>query len=418
MVTNTYAPHVGGVARSVVSFSEEFRRRGHRVMVMAPMFGGAPEREPDVIRIRALQNFNGSDFSVAVMPPLHVSHAVDAFRPDVIHSHHPFLLGSTAVRLAKSRGVPLVFTHHTLYERYTHYVPGDSAAMKRFIIRLSTNYANLAARVFAPSESVARLLRERDVTVPIKVVPTGVDLPAAPLAAVIALRQRLGIAAEALVAGTVGRLAEEKNLGFLCRALVRFLSADPAAHALIVGDGPAAEEMRAIFAAAGVAGRAHFTGTLQGEALAAAYAAMDAFAFASLTETQGLVLAEAMGAGVPVVALDASGARDIVREGVNGRLLRAADEAGFAAALGEVATGAFAEGARATGETLSIRHAADLALDEYRALRGRPYRVPLRLRESWKRGWKFMRAEMQILSATTGAATAAFQRETPEEAKV
>ena len=176
MVTNTFAPHVGGVARSVTAFTEEYRRRGHRVVVVAPEFAGMPEHEDDVIRVQALQNFNGSDFSVVLKPPLHLARAMEDFSPDIIHAHHPFLLGSTALRLARSFSTPLVFTHHTLYERYTHYVPGDSAALKRFVTRLSTNYANLCARVFAPSDSTARTLRERQVHVPMTVVPTGVRL--------------------------------------------------------------------------------------------------------------------------------------------------------------------------------------------------------------------------------------------------
>ena len=90
-----------------------------------------------------------------------LARAMEDFSPDIIHAHHPFLLGSTALRLARSFSTPLVFTHHTLYDRYTHYVPGDSAALKRFVTRLSTNYANLCARVFAPSDSTARTLREQ-----------------------------------------------------------------------------------------------------------------------------------------------------------------------------------------------------------------------------------------------------------------
>src|SRR5204862_454114 len=103
--------------------------------------------EMDVVRIGALQNFNGTDFSVALPPRLLLGRTVDAFRPDVIHAHHPFLLGATAARLARSRGVPLVFTHHTFYERYTHYLPADFAVMKRLAKRFATRYANRSTAV-------------------------------------------------------------------------------------------------------------------------------------------------------------------------------------------------------------------------------------------------------------------------------
>ncbi len=333
MVTNTYAPNVSGVARSVTMFSAAYRGRGHRVLVVAPEFDGAPEKEDDVVRVGALRNFAGTDYSVVIGPPLYLARAVDAFAPDIVHSHGPFLLGITAARVARARRLPLVFTHHTLYEQYTHYVPVDSALMKRIALSRGTRYANASDAVFAPSHSIRELLRARGVSVPIYEVPTGVPLADFADGDGAGFRARHGIPADAVVVGTVGRLAEEKNLDFLSRALARFLAATPAAYALIVGDGPSHEPMAEIFAAAGLSRRVVFTGALSPPALIDAYHAMNAFAFASLTETQGLVLAEAMAAGVAVVAVDAPGAREIVRDGVNGRLLPRADAAAFHAAL-------------------------------------------------------------------------------------
>ena len=101
---------------------------------------------------------------------------VDQFRPDVLHSHHPFLLGDSALRMAWSRRLPLVFTYHTMYEEYTHYVPLNSDALKRFVIQMSTDYCNLCSHVIAPSESVAVLLRQRGIATPITSIPTGIDL--------------------------------------------------------------------------------------------------------------------------------------------------------------------------------------------------------------------------------------------------
>lgn len=128
MITNTYTPHVGGVARSVEAFTTAYRERGHEVLVVCPEFENAPEEGSGVVRVPAIQRFNGSDFSVVLMAPRWLRRKVEAFRPDLVHSHHPFLLGATAVRLARMLDVPLVFTHHTMYEHYTHYVPGDSPA--------------------------------------------------------------------------------------------------------------------------------------------------------------------------------------------------------------------------------------------------------------------------------------------------
>ncbi|HET19539.1 MAG TPA: glycosyltransferase family 4 protein, partial [Chromatiales bacterium] len=101
--TNTFSPHVGGVARSVEAFSREYRERGHRVLVVAPEFPGMPKEEVDVVRIPAIQNFNASDFSVALPIHLQLSDRLDAFRPDIVHAQHPFLLGMSAMRVARHR---------------------------------------------------------------------------------------------------------------------------------------------------------------------------------------------------------------------------------------------------------------------------------------------------------------------------
>lgn len=333
MFTNTYLPHVGGVARSVKTLEDACRRMGHEVKVIAPQFDGA-EDSPDVLRMPAIQNFNGSDFCVQLPVPLVIRDFVEDFAPDIIHSHHPFLLGDSALRESWKMQVPIVFTHHTLYERYTHYVPLDSPALKRMAIQLATEYCNLCDRVIAPSESIARLLRDREVTVPVSTIPTGIDTEAFAAGDGAAFRKQAGIPVEARVIGHVGRLAKEKNLLFVAEAVAPRLKADPQAVFLLVGDGDAREEMIAILKAAGVGARVYAVGKKSGKDLTNAYAAMDWFVFASQSETQGIVLAEAMAAGAPVVALDGPGVREIVKDGENGLLLPAdAGVSRFAAAL-------------------------------------------------------------------------------------
>jgi len=339
MFTNTFAPHVGGVAKSVAAFAGDLRRRGHQVLVVAPTFPGtkaAADDENRVMRVPAIQNFNGSDFSVRLPLPGGIHQRIVEFAPDIIHSHHPFLLGDAALRSARHRRLPLVFTHHTLYERYTHYVPFDSPAMQRFAIHLATRYANLCQLVIAPSESLAALLRRREVETPLRVVPTGVDTAFFAGGQGEDFRRRLGIGGEDLVVGHLGRLAPEKNLSFLARAVARYLQAEPRARFLVAGKGPSTDRIRAIFANGGMADRLHLIGQLAGDELRDCYAAMDVFAFASTSETQGMVLTEAMAAGTPVIALDASGAREVVHDHRNGRLLPARTEEGeFAAALAD-----------------------------------------------------------------------------------
>ena len=374
MLTNTYLPHVGGVARSVDSFTQALRRRGHRVIVIAPTFPDTPADEPDVIRVPAIQRFNGSDFSVRLPVPSDVWSEMEAFGPQLVHTHHPFLLGDTAMRIAAWYNLPLVFTHHTMYERYTHYVPGDSPQMRRFVIRLATDFANLCDHVIAPSESIRAILKQRGVEPAISAIPTGIDPQRFTQGDGGAARQRYAIPADAFVVGHVGRLAPEKNLAFLARAVARFAATDERAHFLVAGKGASEAEIRQAFDAAGLGDRLHLAGSLSGQALADAYHAMDVFAFASQTETQGMVLAEAMTAGVPVVAVDAPGAREVVRDGVNGRLLASESEPAFAAALAELAAvdaprgKELASAARTTAEDFSLERCTERLEAVYRDL--------------------------------------------------
>lgn len=316
MFTNTYLPHVGGVARSVKTLEDACRGLGHQVRVIAPEFTGE-EESPDVLRVPAIQNFNGSDFSVRLPFSNVISDFIEEFQPDLIHSHHPFLLGDAALREAWKTHVPIVFTHHTLYERYTHYVPLDSPMLKRVVIQLATEYCNLCNHIIAPSESIEKLLLDRGVTTPIRVIPTGIDTGAFAAGNGARFREKAGIPRDAKVIGHVGRLAQEKNLIFLGEAVAQCLKETPEAVFLVVGDGDDRVEMLRMFDARQV----HAAGKLTGTDLADAYAAMDWFVFASQSETQGLVLAEAMAAGKPVVALDGPGVREIVCSGSNGLLL-------------------------------------------------------------------------------------------------
>jgi glycosyltransferase involved in cell wall biosynthesis len=411
MMTNTYLPHVGGVARSVATFAEEYRRRKHAVLVVAPEFAGKPlskRAEAIVERVPAIQQFNGSDFSVRLPLATALSDRLDAFQADIIHAHHPFLLGDTALRIGASKNAPVIFTHHTRYEDYTHYVPFDSPVLKDVAINLSTQFANLCDGVIAPSESIADLIKRRGVETPVRVVPTGIDVPAFASGDGARFRKKIGLPANAFVVGHVGRLAPEKNLGFLARAVAEYLRTRPGARFLVVGAGPAEEEMKAVFAEAGAADRLVLAGKHTGRALADAYAAMDVFAFASFSETQGMVLAEAMAAGLPVVALDASGVREVMRHGKNGFMLaKDATPKRFAASLARLHDDAarrraFSAEARRTAETFSKERCADQALDFYgEILRATRRERLLNERSPWALVLERFKVEWDLLAEKT-----------------
>jgi 1,2-diacylglycerol 3-alpha-glucosyltransferase len=374
MMTNAYLPHVGGVAQSVDRFSRTYRALGHRVLVVAPEFEGQPEHEQDVIRMPAIQRFNGSDFAVTLPALGRLKPALDAFEPDIIHSHHPFLIGDTAIRVAASRQLPLVFTHHTMYEQYVHYVPLDAPRLQEFAIAMVTAYANQSDHVLAPSASVARILRERGIETTISVVPTGVEVQRFRAGDGAGFRQAHKIPLDAFVIGHVGRLAPEKNLHFLARAAARACARLDNAYFLVIGSGPSAQGVQHYFETKSLADRLVMAGVQKDQTLVDAYHAMDVFAFSSHSETQGMVLIEAMAAGVPVVALDASGVREVVQDHRNGRLLSHEDPDAYARALQwvhdlpEDKLAKLVAGARMTGDAFSAENCARRALEVYQSV--------------------------------------------------
>ena len=414
MMTNTYLPHVGGVARSVAAFSQQYRDMGHEVMIVAPEFEGMPVHEENVVRLPAIQHFNGSDFSV-VLPVTGLSDKIfKTFKPDIIHSHHPFLIGSTALRVAKSHCVPHVFTHHTMYEQYTRYVPGDSKILKKFVIELATHYANLCDQVIAPSESIETILQQRHVQTPIEVIPTGVELAHYQQGSGVGFRLIMGIPEDAFVVGHVGRLAIEKNLVYLAEALANFLKKQPHAYCLIVGKGQEEASIKAIFKHLGVIDRLVMPGVLEGPILASAYQAMDVFAFASQSETQGMVLTEAMAASVPVISLDAPGAREVVRDRENGRLLYAVTAEDFANALigfcqsSKSKLTQYRQSAFATAKAFSLKNSAIKALTLYQQLIEQGSKDHHWNDDLWSGLLPLIQAEWNVLKSYTESAAAAF----------
>ncbi|MDH3691951.1 MAG: glycosyltransferase [Gammaproteobacteria bacterium] len=420
MMSNTFIPHVGGVARSIETFTSEYRKRGHRVLVVAPMFDRVPAQEHEVIRIPAIQHFNGSDFSVALPIPGRLSSAVQEFRPDIVHSHHPFLIGATALRIAHSHELPLVFTHHTKYEDYTHYVPGNSQAMKRFVIRLTTNYANLCDQVFAPSESIAGLIRERGVQAPIAVVPTGVSLTRFSAGNGSQFRRSVGIPDDAFVVGHLGRLAKEKNLEFLAKAVAIFIGETKSARKscfLLIGQGPMKVVIQEIFSQHACSDLLYTAGILDSSEVASAYRAMDVFAFTSKSETQGMVLTEAMASDVPIVALDAPGVREVVRDRCNGRLLDVEGIDTFCSALrwiADLSAGertSVAQEVRNTALEFSMERVTDRALALYQQVREKSLNHRSKEYHSWTGAMNVIGSELIRLRGIAGAVGAALRND-------
>lgn len=356
LFTNNYLPFCGGVTISVETLRRGLQGRGHEVWTFAPRFPGAPETDPRVVRFPSIPAATYPEFALAVPWTPRIGQRVRRLGLDVFHAHHPFLLGPAARRMARRLTRPLVFTYHTRYEKYAHYVPLTRSLVEAAALRLSTRFAASADAVIAPSALVRDQLRARGVTAPIAVVPTGVDLdgfrPSGPAAA----RWALGLTAGVPLVLYVGRLDREKSVDRVLLAFDRIAGTLGGAELWLVGQGKETAALHRLAAGLGAGNRVHFAGVRAHEGLAAWYQAADLFLFASETETQGLVLAEAAACGLPAVAVSAPGCDEVVRDGETGILSK-----GDPAALAEAAIGLLLDGDRRRAMGARARQVAEEA---------------------------------------------------------
>jgi glycosyltransferase involved in cell wall biosynthesis len=366
LFTNNYLPMLGGVARAVETVRTTLVTLGHQPFVVAPRMAGVTGSTPDVLRVPAVPAPTYPDFALPLPASAAVIRRIEALDLDVFHAQHPFLLGVTARRLARRLGRPLVFTYHTLYDKYAHYVPLPRPLVARQALAWSLAFANSADLVIAPSAGLASRLRAQGVRRPVVVLPTGVDLETFRPGDRDAARRALGLSSTGPLCLYLGRLDREKNLEFLLDAFARVAAQEPAARLVLVGRGTREARLRRYAARLTAGDRIHFAGGVAPEDAPRYYQAADVFLFASTTETQGLAVLEAMAAGRPVVAVRASGVEEAVVDGVTG-LLVPEDLDVFSAAVLEVladgglaaklSTGgreaALALGARALGARLA-----------------------------------------------------------------
>ena len=322
--TNYYHPVVNGVVRSVASFRENLMKQGHNVFIFAQSDGSYKDEEPFIFRYPSLSLPLG-DISTAIPVSPFVDQLLPMLKLDVIHTHHPVLLGQTAARKAAELDLPLIFTFHTQYWEYTHYIPFPQEIIQEFlknaVHRWLREFMQKCQHIIIPSESLRDILvRDYGLHERYSVIPTGTDLEPFLNADGKALRAEKGWQKE-IVLISVGRLAPEKNWDTLIQGFAKVHTKHPEARLVLIGDGSARQSLEALSVELGIADRVTFTGSIPFEEIPRYLKAADLFAFASVTETQGIVTMEAMAAGLPVVAVDGPGTRDIVQNGKQGYLV-------------------------------------------------------------------------------------------------
>lgn len=314
-----YLPVLNGVVVSAQTYRRALEDMGHEVFFVAPGFRNAPP-EKNVFRLYSVRYPSKTDYRLTFPYPSSVFETLRNMKPDIIHTHSPFFMGAYARNLSRSLGAPFVFTFHTQYWEYAHYVPLPQAPVRRAAVKWSRNFCNSCDGIASPSQRIKDVLQSMDVRPPVKVLPTGIFLDEIKNANDGEALSRYGIPQDKTLLVTAGRLAKEKNFSFLMTALSPLLKENPDTHLVFIGGGPEEEALKAQCRSLELSSRVSFTGHIPKLEVLKLMHHGSMFVFASKTETQGLVILEAMGAGLPVVAVRATGVDEVVADGVEGFL--------------------------------------------------------------------------------------------------
>jgi glycosyltransferase involved in cell wall biosynthesis len=355
LVTDTYYPRINGVSASTQIFAEEFGKLGHEVHIYAPAFPNATDDSDHykVYRFPSLYLFFDPEDRLPL--PGRDKKLIQFFKDqkyDIVHTQTPFTLGGPAVKWARETGAKVVHTYHTLFAAYTeHYLWFIPKAWGiGYAKSASRKYCDSCDLVITPSSAMKQALLSYDVKAPIEIIPTGIRLERFNGRDKTRYRGIKGYKPTDKLLLFMGRVAEEKNIDFLLNVINGLRPEIPQIQFLIAGEGPAKKRLEKLVLELKMSDCVHFAGYLSKEDWRDCYAGSDLFVFASVTETQGLGVTEAMAAETPVVAVGEMGIKDVMASGKGGVMTKL-DEKEFSAAVKRMLTDP-AFYAQKRGETL------------------------------------------------------------------
>lgn len=379
MISDVYFPRINGVSTSTATFREDLQALGHRVTLVVPAYPQATgEADPDIIRVPS--RYLPMDPEDRMMHWSALKGLEDRFADsgfDLVHVQTPFVAHYFGRRIARRLGLPMVESYHTFFEEYLfHYLPWlPRACLRSAARRFSRGQCNEVDRVIVPSIAMRDVLQDYGVRTPMDIVPTGLTPAAFTPGDGSRFRTSMGIPLDRPLLVHVGRIAHEKNIGFLLEVVDRLRHRIDDVLLLIAGEGPARATLARQVERLELEAHVRFTGYLDRQVgLKDCYCAGDVFVFASRTETQGLVLIESMAQGTPVVSTAVMGTRDIVGPQRGAIEVREQAEE-FAGALERVLSDTdgrarMADEARAFAREWSARAMAARMVETYRMAQG------------------------------------------------
>jgi len=324
--TNCYKPLVNGVVTSISSLKEAYERKGHEVYVFAPRVEDYVDQEKKVFRYRSVNITNKVKYPLPIPLSFKVKKVINEFNPDIIHIHHPFLLSSAAIMYGKKLGIPKILTIHTQYEQYAYYVsPVPERVTHEAIKMIISNLAYKTDCITTPSASMKKIIENYGIKNRIEVIPNAIHLISFKEDDELKrteIKKKYNLKEDDKIILFVGRVASEKSIDKVIKALAIIKKRGIGKEKLlIVGNGPAMDELKQLTRSLKVEEDLIFTGTVSYEEIQHYYKMAYVFTIASTTETFGIVTIEALASGVPVLAIKAPGAVDILTDGLDGLLV-------------------------------------------------------------------------------------------------
>lgn len=373
--TNCYKPLVNGVVTSIVSLKEAYERKGHETYVFAPQVDGYIDQEKNVFRYRSVNLTKKVKYPIAIPLSFRAKKVISEFNPDIIHIHHPFVLSSPAIMYGKKLGIPKILTLHTQYEQYAYYItPIPEKLTQEAIKRIIFNLAYKIDCITTPSGSMKELIKSYGIKNRIEVIPNAIELDSFRQndeLKCLEIKKRYNLKENDKIILYVGRIAQEKSIDKIIEALAIIKKkGSNNVKLLIVGEGPALDELRQLVRSLQIEEEVIFTGVVSNKEIRHYYKIAYLFAIASTSETFGIVIIEALASGIPVLAVRAPGAVDILTDGLDG-LLVDDDVEKFANALDKIIREPelrerLSQGALKTSERYSIDIVSERMLNLYR----------------------------------------------------
>lgn len=333
LFTDTYFPQINGVATSVHTLAGALRQRGHHVYIFTPKDPHTTEEQKDefVIAMPSLPFMLLRNYRVGLIYSPRALNQISHLQLDIVHTQTEFPLGIFGKLLSSVKKIPMVHTYHTMYEDYVHYIAKGYIVTPAMAKEFSKLFCNSATAVVAPTEKAKHFLEEYGVTKPIEVIPTGIDTS---LFAkknfseedTTALKMSLGLEKDTPVILSLGRVAKEKSIDVILRALPKLFEKMPQARMVIVGDGPEKENLQQLAKQLDIAHKVLFIGAKPWAEIGKYYQIGTVFCSASISETQGLTFAEAMAGGIPVVAKRDESIENIVENNKTGLLFETEED--------------------------------------------------------------------------------------------